>query len=180
MFKPLSALLLALFVVTPALAGDPPPKGFSSSKEDVFGYYMPVKAIRSGKFTLYALSVSSRYEFVDFERGKDRLPNWTPVMFLFQDKTSKATENDETGRLVYASEPRVLATAYRIKGNTLAFIGKNKLVGDVSFNGRFDMGPVKKAAKESMTYTERPVMWGDLTIGKQTFRNIAFTWFGGD
>lgn len=174
-----AAFAFALILASAAFAAEAL-TGFShDNKGEMFGYYSPKSEVRLGKFRLERLSIGTLDELRDYEKGKDRMPTYAPVMFTFEDLTSKKLK-DENGDTYYANEPRVLPSAYRIKGNTIAFTGTDKQVGAVSFTGTFDMAPVKAAQAQDITFTDKAVVTGDLTVAGKVFKGVSFSWFGGD
>ena len=181
---PMKALAISGFVfalgLSMAVAADAPLKGFShDNKTEISGYYMPVKPITVGKFTLENLSIGGLDDLKKYETGKGRIPTYAPVMFVFQDTTSKKLKN-EMGDDYYANEPRVLPAAYRIRGNTIAFEGKDRQVGAVSFTGTIDPKIVKALMDQGIMDTDKIVIKGDLTIAGKVFKGVNFRWFGGD
>jgi hypothetical protein len=180
-----SAALAALLALgTTALAGDAI-TGFShDNKTDVSGYYLPPAHTKVGHFELHAIALGAVDDLQKWETGKARMITWAPVMFTFTDLTSKMVQNEESGEMEH-SDVRVLPSAYRIKGNTVAFIGASKELGTVVFTGTFD---VKRAAAlnaniqsaDPKQLPEDRIMKGDLTVGGTSFKNLAFSWFGGD
>jgi hypothetical protein len=100
-------------------------------------------------------------------------------MFSFQDTTSKQLTN-ENGGTYYQNEPRVLPTAYRIKGNTIAFTGTDRQVGTVTFTGTIDIAGLKAAQAGNNLSTDKVIVKGDLTIAGKVFKGVSFTWFAGD
>ena len=175
----LAALAVSLVSITVALAADAPLKGFShDNKDDLQGYYTPASEIRAGKFRLDNFGIGTLAELKTYESGRGRLPTYAPVMLSFEDTTSKQLTN-ELGGTYYANEPRVLPTAYRIRGNTIAFAGTDRQLGAVTFTGMIDRAALK-AAQATGQESDRPVIRGDLTIAGKTFKGVSFRWFGGD
>jgi len=162
------------------LAAEVPLKGFShDNKQDIFGYYQPVQSIKVGKFNLSSLNLGSPWEMKEYESGNKQLPTYAPVMFVFEDITSEKQTN-EMGGESYQNMPRILPTAYRIKGNTISFIGTDKQVGDVSFNGTIDLHTLLTEQTKNSGYTDKVIVKGDLTINGKMFKDVTFTWFAGD
>lgn len=173
-----ASLFGAFLVVSAALAG--PLKGFThDNTQELFGYYMPKTEIRSGKFRLDTFSIGTLEELKAYESGKDRMATYAPVMFAFQDIASKPLKN-EMGDTYYANEPRVLPVAYRIKGNTIAFMGRDPQVGTVTFAGTIDLKALKAAADGGTLSTDKVIIKGDLTVAGKLYKGVEFTWFGGD
>ncbi|MBS0473143.1 MAG: hypothetical protein JSR60_18885 [Proteobacteria bacterium] len=176
----LMPLFGAVLLLGSALAGDAPLKGFShDNTQEIFGYYLPKAEIKSGKFRLDTFSIGTLDELKGWESGKDRMPTYAPVMFTFQDLMSKKLKN-EMGDTYYANEPRVLPTAYRIKGNTIVFSGSDKQVGVVTFMGTIDLKALKAASDGGTLSTDKVIIKGDLTVAGKLYKGVEFTWFGGD
>jgi hypothetical protein len=106
---------------------------------------------------------------------------YAPVMFSFND-TASPKVHGETGDS-YKNAPRVLPKAYALSGDALRFVGTDKEIGEVAFTGTFDLKAVKTAQIAQSNGGEapnKPVLKGDLSIGSTTYKNVTFTWFGGD
>lgn len=178
------ALAAALTLGTAALAGDAI-SGFShDNKSDLFGYYLPPDGIKVGHFVLHTFAIGQMDDLKKWETGKERLTTWAPVMVSFTDLTSKTVKNEESGEMEH-QDVRVLPTAYRIKGNTVAFVGAMKGIGTVTFTGTLDVPAIAKlnaaaGTENGKSESEGNVLKGDLTVGSQTFKNIGFSWFAGD
>lgn len=151
--------------------------GFASEKTtNLFGYYMPVGEVRFGKFALNNLALGEPADFRKFESGGYKGTPYAPVMLEFDDRSSPKKQG-ETGEY-YANAPRVLPSSYRVRGNSVTFIGNDKQLGVVTFAGTLDVAAVKAAQNGGRL--EKPVLKGDLTVGTKTTKNVTFTWFGGD
>lgn len=144
--------------------------------DDVFGYYMPDKDYRAGKFVFRNMSLGGVDDFTAYEGGKNAEKNFAPFMLEFDDTTSKQATN-ELGGTFYKNAPRVLPTAYKVTKTTLAFAGTDKQLGAVAFTGTLDL-PALKAAQNGND--KAVVATGDLSFAGKTFKNVKFTWFGGD
>lgn len=72
-----------------------------------------------------------------------------------------------------------MPTAYRVDGQEIRFRGVDPRLGEVRFNGVFDLDALK-TAKAGGPGEPRPVLRGELQVGDQEFRNIGFMYFGGD
>jgi hypothetical protein len=151
--------------------------GFTSDKkQDLFGYYMPTKDVRFGKFKLNNVSIAGLDDFKKFEKGGYKGVPFASVLLNFDD-TSSPKKQGELGEY-YANAPRVLPSAYRVVGNTLTFIGSDKQLGVVTFSGTLDLTAIKSAQNGGSL--EKPVLKGDLAVGTKTVKGVTFTWFGGD
>src|SRR6185295_3541870 len=142
--KSLAAVLLLLAACSPAKQDAPAPlTGFLSDKaNDLFGYYMPLREIKVGKFKLDHLALATPDDFRSYEAGKDRLPTFAPVMLVFSDITSRQLTN-ELGQPYFENAPRALPTAYRVSGGAITFVGGDKQVGPVTFTGKLDLAALK-------------------------------------
>jgi hypothetical protein len=181
-----SAALAALFALgTSALASDAV-TGFShDNKGDLFGYYLPPDGTKTGHYLLHDFAIGPLDDIKKWESAKERMPNYAPIMFQFTDLTSKMVKNQESGEMEHSEEVRVMPTAYRIKGNTIAFIGASKEIGTVTFVGTLDLKEITKLNAEAGTdsaeaQSKGDVMKGDLTIAGKTYKNIGFSWFAGE
>ncbi|MBI3676247.1 MAG: hypothetical protein HY243_06480 [Proteobacteria bacterium] len=144
--------------------------------DDVFGYYMPDKDYRAGKFVFRNISLGGLEDFTTYEEGKTAEKNFAPFLLEFDDTTSKQATN-ELGGIYYKNAPRVLPIAYKVTKTTLAFAGTDKQLGAVTFTGTLDLRALKAAQNGN---DKQVVATGDLTFAGKTFKNVRFTWFGGD
>lgn len=181
-----TALAVVLVAAGMALAADAPLKGFSrDGNDDLFGYYGTATPVKVGKFELDHMHIGMKEDLVKWEKGTERMDTYAPFMFQFTDLSSKMVKNEENGQMYHSNLPRVLPTAYRIKGNTIAFAGASKEVGAVSFTGTIDRKKIAKFNAAAGTDAAQPetgeaVIKGDLTVAGKVFKNIAFSWSGGD
>ncbi len=179
-----SALALGIaLLAASALQAAPasvPLKGFvSPAKPDLFGYYMPKQEVRIGKLKLIMLSLGGHDEFQQFETGKLKIKTYAPFMFQFADAKSEP-KSSENGGVYYENATRVLPSAYRIAGNTIAFSGYDKVLGTVTFDGTIDLAALKAEQGIGGGGSGKIVITGDLVIGSKLFKRLTFTWFGGD
>ena len=168
---------LAVFLVpaaSPALAKD----FISEPKADVFGYYMPMKAVRTGKFSLHNLSLGDAKAFADYEAGNNRIRTYAPVMLEFDDVTSAKKQN-ELGQDYYAKTYRVLPTGYRVDGNVVTFSGHDKTLGDVFFAGTLDRVALKKQKALGPNGGFKQVLKGNLSFAGQMFTNVSLGYSAG-
>jgi len=180
--RPFPLLLAAAFLAfaVPALAavGD---LGFTrTDKTEAFGYYLPTAKIQVGNYVLTSLSLGTVGEFDAWEAAPDENANYAPFMLSFDDVTSPKAK-DENGGTYYTRSIRVLPTAYNIGTTAIAFSGKNEALGTVQFEGTLNRAALNAADNSgTLTSQDKPVLSGTLTAGGKTFKNIVFTWFGGD
>lgn len=152
--------------------------GFSHVKgEDVFGYYIPNTEVKVGNWRLENISFGPEEDFVAWEGGARSEP-YGPIMFDFVDVTSANGEN-EMGQTTYAKTIRVLPTSYKIGGGDLRFTGKDAALGVVQLDGTIDMAALKRARAAGPGAQETVLRTG-LMIGQTPFKNLSFSWFGGD
>jgi hypothetical protein len=181
-----TGLAAAVVVAGMALAADAPLKGFSrDGNDDLFGYYMTSTPVKVGKMELDHLHIGMKEDLAKWEKGTERLDTYAPIMLQFTDTASKMVKNEENGQMYHANLPRVLPTAYRIQGNTIAWMGTSKEVGAVSFTGTIDRKKIatfnaKAGTEVGAGDTSAPVIKGDLTVAGKVFKNVAFSWSGGD
>lgn len=155
-------------------------------KEDVcetgydyfFGYYQPNDSFRVGKFVFKVLALGDREGFQKYEAGKGNFEDFAPFLLEFNDVTSKKRTN-ETGVDYYEKQIRVLPKDYEVTATTLTFYGTDKQLGDVKFNGKINPKDLR-IAKGEIEMQREPVLIGDLTFAGRTFKNVEFSWFGGD
>ncbi len=184
--KTIFAALAVVLGVSAVLAADAPLKGFSrDGNDDLFGYYMASTPVKVGKMELDHLHIGMKEDLVKWEKGTERLATYAPIMFQFTDTSSKMVKNEENGQMYHANLPRVLPTAYRIAGNSIAWTGTSKEVGAVSFTGTIDRKKIAKfnagaGSEAGPGDTSVPVIKGDLTIAGKVFKNVALSWSGGD
>ncbi len=176
----LAALAVALALGGSALAAAPmaPLKGFVSDKsKDYFGYFLPASPIKAGKWSLRNLSIAPPGDLKTFEAGKSDKA-FGGVMVEFEDLTSPV-KTGEDGNPYHSGQIRVLPTAYALGNGHLRFIGTDKTIGTVTFDGTFGADFFKKPTPDVPHPDDHPVLKGKLTIGGKSF-DAAFNWFGGD
>ncbi len=156
-------------------AAAPRPAAFVNQlSSDLFGYYMPDKTYRAGKFVFRNMTLGGPVQFKSWEKG-DRANTVAPVFLEFEDVTSKQGTN-ELGQTYYKNAPRVLPQSYRVTRTNLSFTGTDKQLGTVSFTGAIDL----KALKAAPENPQIVVATGTLSFAGKTFQNVKLTWFGGD
>ena len=144
---------------------------------DAYGYYMPTETVQIGDLRLQTLSVGTPDELAKWEAG-EQTETYAPVMMIFDDVASPKQTN-ELGQESHTVQVRVLPTRYTVSGSTLSFAGKHERLGDVIFQGSWDMAAIKKA-QAGEPAGDTPVLTGQLTAGGKGFEDAKFTWFGGD
>ncbi|MBX9585780.1 MAG: hypothetical protein K2X50_00845 [Gammaproteobacteria bacterium] len=145
---------------------------------DISGYYLPKQKIKIGKFQLHNLSVGDLHELKSWESGKNRSTTYAPVMFIFEDLSSKRIQT-EIGE-AYSNQPRVLPSTYSIKGNTITFSGMNKQVGRVTFKGTLDIKKLSMIQTNNTLDADQIILRGNLTIAGKRFKDFTFSWWEGD
>jgi hypothetical protein len=185
----LAATLLSSALMVPTVAATvtaAPLHGFSrDTNDELFGYYLPASEIKVGHFQLQAFAVGILDDLKKWEAGRERSAVYAPIMFQFTDLSSKMVKNEESGQMEHAETLRVLPSAYRLKGNTIAFAGSAKGLGTVTFAGKLDIKAIKalnakNGTENAEAQSPGPVMTGDLTIAGKVYKNVAFSWFAGD
>ena len=162
-----------------ATATAPAPAGFSHVKgEDLFGYYMPTTEVKVGAFRLENVTVLPEDDFNRWEAGEQGGP-WGPIMFDFVDVTSQKGEN-ELGQPNYTKTIRVLPTSYKIGAGNLQFTGTDVTLGQIQFDGTFNPAALKRARAGEQGAELETVLRTGLSIGGKPFKNLSFTWYGGD
>jgi hypothetical protein len=179
-FKKLLIMIMLSLTVNPGFAANLPAKNFSHSMQhDLFGYYIPVTPIKVGQYHLVNLSIGSPKDFDEYEQGKNKIASYAPIMFTFDDVTSRKLSG-EMGEY-YENSARILPTSYSLKGNEISFVGKDKQVGVVKFSGTIDVKTLTQEQLDtSKMATEKVIVKGDLTINGQLFKDVSFSWFAGD
>ncbi len=171
------AAAIAAFVLagsTMEAASPQPPAFVNQLSSDLFGYYMPDKTYRAGKFVFRNMTLGGPIQFKSWEKG-GRANTVAPVFLEFEDVTSTQGTN-ELGQTYYKNAPRVLPQSYRITRTDLNFTGTDKQLGTVSFTGVIDL----KALKAAPANPQVVVATGTLSFAGKTFRTVKLTWFGGD
>ncbi|KRB44405.1 MAG: hypothetical protein V4514_09865 [Pseudomonadota bacterium] len=162
----------------PAVAIDPSFTGFAKPKgDDQFGYYLPAAEVKVGDYRLDNLHIAGQQGFGDWERG-DRTKTYGPVMLEFVDITSPARKN-ALGNVTYSVKLKVLPAAYAVTDDRVRLVGKHPKLGDVRMDVKIDPAALKKSkatkGKDGVT-----VATGALQVGDTPFKDVAFTWRGGD
>ena len=158
--------------VDPSFTGMRRPRG-----DEQFGYYLPVNEVKVGDYRLDNLHVAGQMGFNDWETGQ-RTKTYAPVMLEFVDITSPARKN-ALGNVVYSVKLKVLPDAYAVTDERIRLVGKHPKLGDVRLDVKLDPVALKKTkgvkGKDGLT-----VATGALQVGDTPFKDVAFTWLGGD
>ena len=165
-------------VAEPAVPVDPSFTGMRRPRGDEqFGYYLPVNEVKVGDYRLDNLHVAGQMGFNDWETGQ-RTKTYAPVMLEFVDITSPARKN-ALGNVVYSVKLKVLPNAYAVTDERIRLVGKHPKLGDVRLDVKLDPVALKKTksvkGKDGLT-----VATGALQVGDTPFKDVAFTWRGGD
>jgi hypothetical protein len=165
-------------VAEPAVPVDPSFTGMRRPKgDDQFGYYLPVNEVKVGDYRLDNLHVAGQMGFNDWETGQ-RTKTYAPVMLEFVDITSPARKN-ALGNVVYSVKLKVLPDAYAVTDERIRLVGKHPKLGDVRLDVKLDPATLKKTkgtkGKDGLTVAQ-----GALQVGDTPFKDVAFTWRGGD
>ena len=158
--------------VDPSFTGMRRPRG-----DEQFGYYLPVNEVKVGDYRLDNLHIAGQMGFNDWETGQ-RTKTYAPVMLEFVDITSPARKN-ALGNVVYSVKLKVLPDAYAVTDERIRLVGKHPKLGDVRLDVKLDPVALKKTkgvkGKDGLT-----VATGALQVGDTPFKDVAFTWRGGD
>ena len=142
---------------------------------DAFGYYLPRRPVRIGRYQFDHLHLGDAREFLAWERGRRRA-TYAPVMLVFSDLRSPMTTN-ELGQSNHAVQIRVMPRAYRVAPGDIRFRGRDRRLGEVRLDGRFDPAALARAMAGDAGAV---VVVGGLQVGQTPFRDVSLTWFGGD
>ena len=158
--------------VDPSFTGMRRPRG-----DEQFGYYLPVNEVKVGDYRLDNLHVAGQMGFNDWETGQ-RTKTYAPVMLEFVDITSPARKN-ALGNVVYSVKLKVLPDAYAVTDERIRLVGKHPKLGDVRLDVKLDPVALKKT-KSVKGKDDLTVATGALQVGDTPFKDVAFTWRGGD
>lgn len=174
----LLATALALAPLPPLAQAAPPPAFVLDTKADLFGYYMPQKEVRTGRFKLLMLAIGPRDDFRKFARGDRFGGTWAPVLLEFA--PANAQQKQGEGGAYWVGSFRVLPTAYAVNASQVSFAGTDKKLGPVAFQATLDLAALKSEQKIGNGGSGKPVLRGTLTVGGKSYPGLTFTWFGGD
>ncbi len=175
---PLAALAFLVALTGAGSAAPGPLAGFVSDKsKDYFGYFLPASPVRVGKWSLRNVFIAPPDDLKTFESGKSDKA-FGGVMAEFEDDASPL-KTGEDGNPHHTGQIRVLPLAYAVGHGRLRFVGTDKTLGTVAFDGTFSADFFRKPAPGVPHPDGRPVLKGKLTIAARSF-DTAFTWFGGD
>ncbi|MDZ4318672.1 MAG: hypothetical protein U1A07_07490 [Phenylobacterium sp.] len=156
-------------------------QGFThAAGEDLFGYYFPTQSVQIGDWRLDHIHIGGAMEFAAWERG-ERTETYAPVMLEFSDVTSPISTN-ELGQEYHERSLRVLPTAYRLGEGDFRFVGRHPDIGDVRIDGMIDLVQLK-AERDTGGRSQAEaaaLLKTSAQVGPEAFRNLSFTWFGGD
>jgi len=148
------------------------PKG-----DEQFGFYLPTAEVKVGNYRLDNLHIAGQIGFGDWERG-DRTKTYAPVMLEFVDITSPARKN-ALGNVVYSVKLKVLPDAYAVTDERVRLVGEHPKLGQVRLDAKIDAAALKKS-KATKGKDGATVATGALQVGDTPFKDVAFTWRGGD
>jgi hypothetical protein len=161
----------------PAAAADAAVTGFTHTGAfDLAGFYMPQAEVRVGNWKLEQLGVGSGSDFAQWEQG-DRMSTFGPILLEFADTTSPM-QTGETGAESHTVKVRVLPTGYATDGKTMKFAGTDPKLGQVTFEGAFDVAALSEAKAQGAS--EQTVLNGTLQVGDTRFANTRFSFYAGD
>ena len=143
---------------------------------DASGYYLSPTAFRVGDYEFAHMAIGAPSDFQTWEKG-DRSSTFGPILIEFDDVTSPLAPN-ELGGEGHTVSVRVLPDAYSFDAGKLTFRGHDPKLGEVVFSGVFDQAALAQARGEGSSPSS--VLSGDLKIGAQPVRKMAFTYWVGD
>ena len=143
---------------------------------DASGYYLSPTPFQVGDYRFAHMAIGAPSDFQTWEKG-DHGSTFGPILIQFDDLTSPLVPN-ELGGEGHAVTLRVLPEAYSFDAGKLTFRGKDAKLGEVLFVGTFDQAALARAQAEGSS--QSTVLSGDLKIGAQPVRKVAFTYWVGD
>ena len=169
---------IAAPAAAPAVPIDASFTGLTRPKGDEqFGFYLPTAEVKVGNYRLDNLHIAGQIGFGDWERG-DRTKTYAPVMLEFVDITSPARKN-ALGNVVYSVKLKVLPDAYAVTDERVRLVGEHPKLGQVRLDAKIDAAALKKS-KATKGKDGATVATGALQVGDTPFKDVAFTWRGGD
>lgn len=143
---------------------------------DASGYYLSPTDVRIGNYRFTHLAIGAPSDFQTWETG-DRSSTFGPILIAFDDITSPTAPN-EMGGEGHTVSLRVLPDAYSFNAGNLQFKGHDPKLGDVVFRGDFDQAALARARGDGSS--QATVLTGDLKVGDQPVRKVAFSYWVGD
>lgn len=147
-----------------------------AAETELAGYYLPASTIAVGPIELDHIAVRMEFEFeAYFANESDTFP---PLTVHFDD-TSSPTGVGELGNTYYEVTYMFVPSHFAVTDETLAFWGQHDVLGTIEFNGTFDAAQVA-AMQNGDPHNALSALTGTMTIGDQTFENVAFQGWLGD
>lgn len=143
---------------------------------DASGYYLSPTPFQIGDYRFAHMAIGAPSDFQTWEKG-DHSSTFGPILIQFDDLTSPLVPN-ELGGEGHSVTLRVLPDAYSFDAGKLTFRGKDAKLGEVLFVGTFDQAALARAQADGSS--QSTVLSGDLKIGDQPVRKVAFTYWVGD
>ncbi len=143
---------------------------------DASGYYLSPTGFKVGNYQFTHLAIGAPSDFQTWETG-DHSSTFGPILVAFDDVTSPMAPN-ELGGEGHTVSVRVLPDAYSFEAGKMTFRGHDPKVGEVVFSGVFDQAALAQARNDGSSPST--VLTGDLKVGDQPVRKVAFTYWVGD
>lgn len=161
----------------PAPSTIPVAAGYHSQQGlDASGYYLSPTNVKIGNYQFTHLAIGAPSDFQTWETG-DRSSTFGPILIAFDDMTSPMAPN-ELGGEGHSITLRVLPDAYSFDAGKLQFKGHDPKLGEVVFSGTFDKAALTQARNDGSSGAT--VLTGDLQVGNEPARKVAFTYWVGD
>jgi len=156
------------------IAGELEGQSYSVSDE-LFGYFLPYDDVSIGTIRLDHISLAADWEFQAFMNGEaDAYP---PISLHFDD-TSSPTGEGELGNTYYEVTHRIQPESFRVTDDGLAFVSQHELLGEVRFEGQWQMDQVRQMMSGDPSTSA--ALTGDLKIGDVVFEHVTFQGWLGD
>lgn len=154
--------------------------GFSHQAAiDPLGFYMPASEVKVGNLRLRNGHIGTADDLAAWEGGKREPATYAPFMFEFDDVSSPEQTN-EMGQTYHTVSRRVLPTAYLVSVESVRFAGHDEVLGDITFEGRFQGFPAAgRPAALGPGANGTVKLVGALTLGGKAFP-VVLDYFGGD
>jgi hypothetical protein len=83
------------------------------------------------------------------------------------------------GNKVYSVKLKILPTAYLVSDDRVRLVGSHPKLGEVRLDAKIDPAMLKKS-KAARGKNGETVASGALQVGDTPFKDVSFTWRGGD
>lgn len=144
---------------------------------DLSGYYWPNPRIVIGRYRLTHIWLGDPEQFAAWRRRPETVA--PPIQLIFEDPVSPMTGQDPGGP-VLAGRLRVTPDSFALHEGHVSFRAKEAHFGLIEFDGDVNVdGVYGTRVTTSVPGTPRPMMYGRLRIGDQTFERAGFNWYEG-